>query len=374
MKVVHFIASIDKTGGGTTSYMKLLAEELAKFNFEQMVVSGLSKKPVEIKGVEVKFFESNSLTPFQNTRVKKLKVEYLSFLKKECPNLVHINGLWNYENSLFQKSAEELGIKVIISPHGMLEPYILNRNPLKKKLALLLYQNKSLKKAVALHATADTELKQIKKLGYNNESIIIPNGIETHTLPKKKWDNKLETTVKFLFLSRIHPKKGIDLLIKAVSMIEDTRIKVTIAGNGEHSYIEELKNLSVEYNVSDKFDFVGAVYGDKKWKLYCDSDVFVLPTHSENFGIVVAEALCIGIPVITTKGTPWSELDSEKCGWWVDLSLTNLVSSLKQALDLEYDDIKKMGENGINLIENKYTIQTVAKDMFRFYERCLNKN
>jgi glycosyltransferase involved in cell wall biosynthesis len=374
MKVIHFIASIDKTGGGTTAYMKLIAEELAKYNINQIIVSGHSDNPVEIDGVKLELFESMGLTPFHKTRVKILFRAYTAILELEKPDIVHVNGLWNYENSLFQKSAQLLNIKVILTPHGMLEPYILKRNTLKKKLALFLYQKQSLKNADAIHATAVSELDQIQKLGYYNPSVIIPNGIDTSVIPQKKWEiNKEIKTKNLLFLSRVHPKKGIDVLIKAVSKLEDKNLMITIAGNGEKDYINELKRQAKDYNVIEKFNFVGPLYGKEKWELYSKSDLFILPTHSENFGIVIAEALHIGLPVITTTGTPWKELQTNSCGWWIDLSVLNLVDTLKEVISLDNEALQEMGKNGMELIQKKYTIQTVTKAMFNFYNSCIIK-
>lgn len=371
MKVTHFIASIDKTGGGTTAYMKLIAEELGQFEIDQIIVAGNTENPVEIDCAKVVLLDSIALTPFHRKRVKLLFNHYTSFLKEEAPDLVHINGLWNYENSLFQKAAQKLKIKVIVSPHGMLEPYILKRNFLKKKVALFMYQDKALKNATAIHATASSELEQIKKLGYHNNSTIIPNGIETSLIPQKKWELSESGTRNLLFLSRIHPKKGIDMLIKAMSKLNSDKLKITIAGNGEDKYINDLIQLSKDCNVDKQFDFIGPIYGDEKWDLYCKSDVFVLPTHSENFGIVVAEALYIGLPVLTTTGTPWEELETHKCGWWINLSEDNLVRCLHEIIDLDNESLKEMGEQGVELIKNKYTIQSVTKAMYQFYQECV---
>ncbi|MFD1294225.1 glycosyltransferase [Lutibacter holmesii] len=374
MKVIHFIASIDKTGGGTTAYMKIVAEGLAKFNINQIIISGRSDNPVEIHGVKLKLFESLGLTPFHRVRVKGLLKSYISILKLEKPDIIHINGLWNYENSLFQKAAKSLNIKVILSPHGMLEPYILNRNSLKKKIALFLYQKQSLQKVDAIHATALSELEQIQSLGYHNPSIVIPNGIDTNVIPQKKWKINKEGKIKnLLFLSRVHPKKGIDLLIKAVSKLDNKYLRITIAGNGEEGYINELKKLTKDLSLTDQFNFVGPLYGNKKWELYGKSDVFILPSYSENFGIVIAEALHIGLPVITTTGTPWKELQTHHCGWWVDLSVSNLVSTLEEVIELDNELLQEMGENGKELIKMKYTVESVTKAMFSFYNSCISK-
>jgi hypothetical protein len=136
MKVIHFIAGIDKKEGGTSEYMRLLGLEL-KNHIEIIVATGVSPNPIDIAGVKIKFFETSVSRWF--TMLK----EFDQFLVSEKPDIVHINGIWSPQNWAFQKLAQELGIKVILSPHGMLEPWIMANNPLKKKIGLFLYQKES---------------------------------------------------------------------------------------------------------------------------------------------------------------------------------------------------------------------------------------
>lgn len=375
MKIVHFISAIDKSGGGTTAYMKLLAEELNKFDIVQSLFTGFSKQPVEIEGVSIHFFEFRGITPFQLGRVQKISKKFSEFLDREEPDIVHINGIWLYQNYLFQREAQKLGIKVVLSPHGMLEPYIMNRNSLKKKIALALFQNKAIQNANYLHATAQSELDNIEKLGYRKQSIIIPNGIKVDNIELKSDFDSSNRKRNFLFLSRVHPKKGIDLLIEAVAQLEDKgNINITIAGNGEKDYVDELKVLSERYKVASIFNFVGPVYGEAKWDLFRNADVFILPTHSENFGIVVAESLLVGVPVITTYGTPWKELNTQNCGWWINLSVDNLTETLQEVNNTSDQNLKDMGLNGRKLIVENYSIAAVANSMMEFYNSICNEN
>lgn len=359
MKVLHFIASVDKTGGGTTAYMQLLSIELKNI-LELIVVTGTSPNPIELKCVDVRFLDISLFRWFL------LKKEILELLKIEKPEIVHINGIWMPQTWLFQKCAQKLNIEVVLSPHGMLEPYILARHPLKKKIALALYQHKTIKKADYLHATAESELRHIRNLGYTQPAAIIPNGIDLSEVKVKTHYSKVKN---ILFMSRIHPKKGIELLIEAVSQINPSGINIIIAGEGDPDYVNKLKNFASEKGCSDKFNYIGGVYGNEKWELLKSADLFVLPTFSENFGIVVAEALAIGIPVITTTGTPWQELKTQKCGWWIDLSVPNLVKALSEAIEYTPEQLKEMGLRGRKLVEEKYDIKTISKSMVEFYNQ-----
>ena len=124
--------------------------------------------------------------------------------------------------------------------------------------------------------------------------------------------------------------------------------------------------------MSDYIEFMGGVYGDDKWDLYKKADLFVLPTHSENFGIVVAEALATGVPVITTKGTPWKELLEYNCGWYIDIGKKPLVEALKQFTELSDNELVTMGLNGRKLIERKFSCETIASQFVEMYKSLLH--
>ena len=118
--------------------------------------------------------------------------------------------------------------------------------------------------------------------------------------------------------------------------------------------------------------FCGGVYGDEKWRLFRCADVFVLPTYSENFGIVVAEALACGTPVITTIGTPWQDLEGMHCGWYTEIGVRPTTQALEAFLKLTEQELENMGRNGRRLVEEKYSSRRMAKEMLGLYER-MNK-
>ncbi len=364
MKVLHFIGSIDRNSGGTAVYLQLLTNELRNLT-EVIVVTGSSTNPISLSGINLKYINLNLFRWFQ------MKNEFRKLLESERPEVVHINGIWDPQNYLFQRVSKNLNIKVVLSPHGMLEPYILKRNPSKKKLALLLYQRYAIKTADILHVTANSELENIRKLGYKKPAMVIPNGLNTSEILERE---KLEgdcSYLKMLFLSRIHPKKGIEMLIKAVSRLKDLKFRIIIAGEGDSKYIASLEKLISENGLDRNILFFGGVYGDDKWSLYKQADVFVLPTYSENFGLVVIEALAAGVPVITTKGTPWEELETYKCGWWIELGVSQLANALKEAFYTSRVELRNMGERGRTLVENKYDSRALAKEMLNLYSTVL---
>lgn len=359
MKVIHYIPSFDRASGGTTAYMQLLARELGKLT-ELHVVTHISDNPVEMSNCQIHY-----VAGFKH--FLQMKREWTKLLHTIQPDVVHINCCWMPGCALTQKWAQKAGYKVVLTPHGMLEPWIVARHYWSRKVpALLLYQKNAVIKADCLHATAESEKENLLKLGYNHRIQIIPNGIDVeHIALKSSW----KRNKKILFLSRVHIKKGINFLIEAVAALKNelNGYQVIIAGEGEESYVNELKSLAGHLGIAAQIQFVGGVYGDKKWELFQDADSFVLPTHSENFGIVVAEALACGTPVITTKGTPWQELETCHCGWWTEIETEATIEALLSFLKLSEADLEAMGRNGRKLIEEKYSAKKMAKDMTELY-------
>ena len=227
-------------------------------------------------------------------------------------------------------------------------------------------------KANYLHATANSEKENLLKIGYNKNIEIIANGIEIEKITlKTSWKRRK----KILFLSRIHVKKGINFLIESIALLKNDLkdYVINIAGEGDENYINELKQLTIQLGIANYIHFIGGVYGEQKWKLFKEADLFILPTHSENFGIVVAEALACGTPVITTQGTPWKELESNHCGWWTAIGTEATTKALKDFLQQTETQLEQMGRNGRKLVEEKYSSQKMAYDMVNLYRKILEQ-
>jgi len=259
----------------------------------------------------------------------------------------------------------------------MLAPWSLSQKSAKKRLAWWLYQQRDLMSASALHATSKAELEDCRRAGYRNAIAVIANGTD---LPPASGEDLTSAGQRssagpvrtVLCLSRIHPVKGIALLIQAWARLRPAGWRLLIAGRDEGSHSVELTRLIADHGLYGSVEMVGAVDGDAKWTLIRSADLFVLPSHSESFGMVVAEALACEVPVITTRGTPWAELEEARCGWWIDRGVDPLTVALQRALDLPAADRRQMGVRGRQLIETRFTWNAVAREMAAFYERCLN--
>ncbi len=363
MKVIHFVTSIDRTAGGVSTSVAALASEEGK-HVEACIVTAPTQNPLSTRDVKV------IQVPLGMGRYWSVVRSFRRILAQEKPDLVHIHGIWDPQTWWFQKQAQKLGIPVVVSPRGMLEPWILRRNRHKKIPALLLYQRKAILRADYIHATAESERDNIMFLGLNGLIHTIPNGVDVSTTEiRTDWG----TNKKILYLSRIHVKKGIEILIRAVDALRDRLegYQVIIAGQGEESYIQSLDEMIRELKLEGIVRLAGGLYGEEKWDAYKTADFFVLPTFSENFGNVIVESLESGTPVITTWGAPWEELILEKCGWWIDLSLENLIEAMKQALVITPFEREQMGRRGRHLVESKYTIGQVTLRMIEFYKTVI---
>jgi glycosyltransferase involved in cell wall biosynthesis len=358
MKVIHVVGSLDISAGGPSRSVPQTCEQLSLLGVSIEIVTRSSSNPVKV----------NTSSKFKVVFKPIIQlIKYGFSLSKDQVDLIHLQHVWDPYVHIMAWVARLKGIPYIITPRGMLEPWILKQNPWKKKLGLFLYQRNDLKKAVLIHATCELEKKNIRNLGFENPISIIPNGVDLSEVKEVKTNYG---TKKIVFLSRIHPKKGIELLLQAWRTIDTADWTLEIAGNGEAAYIETLAQSAQDLK---NVQFVGPQFGEAKWDFLRSADVMVLPTHSENFGIVVAEALAVGVPVITTEGAPWADLNTTNCGWWINLSLVNLKRSLEQVMECSPTQIKKMGDNGQRLVKEKYDIKGVAKKMTELYKKILEK-
>jgi glycosyltransferase involved in cell wall biosynthesis len=174
-----------------------------------------------------------------------------------------------------------------------------------------------------------------------------------------------------LFLSRVHPIKGLPLLLEAMA-VERQRLRdwrLVIAGPDAVGHRHELAQQAERLGVSDMIEFVGLVADEKEKRgLLGSADLFVLPTHTENFGIVIAEALACGVPVVTTQGAPWRELEEHGCGWWVPVSARAIADALVDAATRPAAELRAMGERGRALVRSRYVWSIVAERSLVLYK------
>ena len=252
----------------------------------------------------------------------------------------------------------------VVSPRGTLSNWAMNSGSRIKVVFWPLVQRPSLKAVSCWHATSVEEYKDIRRLGFHEPVAIVPNGVDVPNFPSTR-NSEYRT---LLFVSRIHPKKGLDLLLPAWRVVQDhfRDWKLVIVGPDDGGYLQTVKQLAGDLGVQ-RVEFPGPLYGLEKWTAYHDADVFVLPTYSENFGMAVAEALAAGTPAIVSKGAPWEELASRGAGWWIDIGLDPLIECLRDVLARPRDRLEAMGRRGQDWMKSEFAWTHIATQMRSVY-------
>jgi glycosyltransferase involved in cell wall biosynthesis len=313
------------------------------------------------------------LAPIRHNIFHEFIIQYF-FIKKLCSEknieLIHLHGMWTPFLAVAALLAWFNGIPLIISPHGCLEPWALNFKKNKKNIALMTYQGAVLRAGSMFIATASQELESIRKLGYRQPIAVIPNGVDIDPITKR---DQQERVKKILFLSRVHPKKGLLDLVAAWAVVRQSGWKIVIAGGDEDGYRAIVEALVRTKGLESDFEFVGFVTGASKQACFDEATLFVLPTYSENFGIAVAEALANELPVITTTGAPWNDLLEYKCGWWVTPGVEGVSGALIKAMASSPEDLQAMGRRGRQLVINKYSWHQIGATGLEVSDWLLNQ-
>ena len=380
MKVLTFLTSISLKAGGPSRSVPMLVKGLAELGVDITLMTFWSED------MNTHAFDGT------NSKLKVLKPDFTrnqmeEYILSEKFDIIQMQSMWNPKYHMVAKIARKHNIPYLITPRGMLEPWSLTQSKWKKKLALFLYQMKDLQKSACIFTTSEMEAQHVRELGVKVPISVIPNGIETDGYPCRISFDGVKKQI--LFLSRVHLKKGIELLIDAFNKLhnEFPEWTVAIVGNGEPDYIEGLNQKVANLGLQDCMKIMDPVFGKSKIKLYHESSIFCLPSYSENFGMVIAEAMSCGVPCITTNGTPWQLLngesstmgatlgmlgDNKKTGWCIDLSVENLEKTIREAMCMDPKALYDMGQRGSRMINENFNYRSVAKKTKQLYKWILN--
>lgn len=294
---------------------------------------------------------------------------FINHLTKEVKNLknqdysviIHDHGLWQKSNIAAAWVAYSQKTPLVISSHGMLAPWALAHRAHKKQLAWLLYQHKILKLAKYIHVTALSEQQSVlSKLPLANIQNI-PLGTNI-TYQHSQHYNKTA-----LFLSRIHRVKGIEILIDAWKLSSPQGWQLKIAGPDEENYIATIKQKIKTLNLDESIQILDPVYDEEKINLYTKSSLFILPSYSENFGLVIVEAMMAGLPVITTNKTPWIDLDERGVGWTISPNVEELSKAITTATSIPANQRKTMGTTAREWMIHEFSWEKYQQEMNSLY-------
>lgn len=291
-------------------------------------------------------------------------------LEAFSPDIVHDNGLWLPHNHRLSSLASRHRLARIVSTRGMLEPWARRHKKWKKNFAWRFYQRRDLTDASALHATASKESQNLASLKLDVPIYVIPNGVDVPQLPLSP-DARVDSPRTAAFLGRLYPVKGLPLLINAWGRVRPRGWRLVLAGPDEAGHRAELEALIDRHDLAATISFAGSLTGAAKSQFLADADLFILPSFTESFGIVVAEALAHAVPVLTTNCTPWSMLGERGCGWTVDATVYGLAEGLREAVRHDIETLAAMGAKGRVWMASEFGWQHVAQQFMAAYQETL---
>lgn len=384
MKILHVVAGLWEHTGGPAEVIPKLCESLMRENCEVTLASidGPHSESIldcEKNGVEVLSFSVHNPSPIRYSS------DLATYIKNniEFFDVVHNHGHWLYPNWVAFKYAKKTGTPLVTTPHGTLVPGMLARSRLKKWLSWQLVDKYLIDYASVIHALSSAEKNEmVPKVGKVNckKIITIPNGVDIWSLKKPinlyRRFPQLDQKKIILFLSRVHPIKGIMDLLETWKLIcdQNTDWHLLVVGPIEKEIEFHLNKLLQEPQLKKSTTLAGPIYGSARKEVFALADVFILPSYGEGLPTVLLEALSCQLPVICTNECNFIEAESAGAAFSGSAGKDVLLSNLLKMLKLSDGDRKNMGKIGLELIKKKYLWKTVAQSWIKTYTKLLTNN
>jgi glycosyltransferase involved in cell wall biosynthesis len=384
MRVVQIIPSISLVYGGPSQMVLGLSAALAAAGVDVTILTTNSNGdngqqplnvplniPIEQDGYQIRYF---SCSPF---RRYKFSLELLQWLAKHAAefDIAHIHALFSPVSTAAAWVARSQHLPYILRPLGTLDPADLKKKKLLKKLYGWLLERPNLAGAAGIHFTSTLESQVSERFGVVTKDLIIPLGVKFLKTDISPVSPIQSSVTKILFMSRIDPKKGLNLLLPALEKLvaEGLNFNFILAGSNpqDPGYEAQISQWIKSSNLSDRTTITGFVSGKEKADLLQNADLFVLPSYYENFGIAVAEAMAAGIPVVISQGVYiWEEVEKAVAGWVTNLEINALSQTLRLALQ-DAGERQRRGKNGQQYARKSYSWQAIAQQTIQVYRRII---
>lgn len=384
MKILHVIDNVGEASGGTGEIIPRICHEQYKSGLDVMLAcrahGSISKTAVDAQenGVRFRFF-SGMVCRFNRIGFSFEMMFGLGRLIRDC-DVVHIHSGWMFPVWWAAHCARKYRKPYVMMPHGSLEPARLIFSRWKKMIVGWLFDRRIYREASMVWVTAESEVVGVRQYGATCPIRIVPLGLDVQPYIESRRDFDLlkrlgvATDKKLLlYFSRITKFKGLDLLANVWRDLafEFPDWQLVIAGPDDyHGYRREIEPQFASKCPVLSFVFTGPVYGKDKYNVLKSASAFVLPTRNENFSIAVAEALASAVPVVCTKGAPWSSIDGV-CGCWVDVSEGAIREGLRKILAMSCDERNKLGLSGRALVVGAYSWSAIQQVMIESYKEIL---
>ena len=294
-------------------------------------------------------------------------------------DLVHVHAIFSYASTIAMAIARILKVPYLNMPHGLLCKWSLQQSKLRKQIYLNVIERSNLLHSQSLHFTTQQEQEEFNLLKLNISSFILPLGVQIPTLIPDA-QSQLHELLQIpdlcpilLFMSRIHPKKGLEYLIESLGKLKEYNFALVIAGSGEPIYVQQIQDLLVTHGISDRTHLVGFVEGEIKNLYLQGSDLFTLTSHSENFGIAAIEALAAGMPVLITDGVAIAPIVKEQAfGYVTKLEINAIVSTIQEFFD-HPQIAKQKGYLAQQYIAEHYAWAKIAHNLATIYQNQITR-
>ncbi|MEM9531229.1 MAG: glycosyltransferase [Pseudomonadota bacterium] len=382
LRVLHVIPSLSPLRGGPSAALPPLVRALNDAGCQAGVLTtndhGPDNRSLPLgrwhdeAGVPVLAFERRrrGIRWFDEHIVCPEAISWLREHHQEW-DVLHVHAVFSYLSTQSMRWARRLGKPYLCRPLGQLCHWSLGQRSGRKRLYLKLLERANLEGADAVHFTSRKELEECAEVGLRVRGLVVPHGIEP--VPNAG-SERSAGPFRLLFLSRLHPKKGIDLLLAALSQIDvpPRGLRLDIAGAGDAPYEAELKARVAALKLASRVHFIGWVDGDRKRELLAQAHLMVLPSHSENFGVAVLESLAHGTPVLlSTEVGLAEEVAGAGAGLVVERDAGALADALKRLL-AEPEQLTRMGQNGLALAREHFAWPAVAGALKNIYRKVGN--
>ncbi len=384
MKILHFIDIFDFSLGGIVQFVFQQVRALAQHDQQVTLVAGQGTDLPEswrhaTNGQYPVAIELTGKPGIQGRLSSRQLHQFIDLARQS--DIVHLHGTWILGNVQIARQLVRLKKPIIVSTHGMLDDWSLSQKSIKKQIFLQLFGKRYIRRAARVHCTAAAERQQvIKNLGFEPPITIIPPIIElpawgdSHRTELLSTELGLATTApRIVFLSRLLPNKGPEILLDALALVKQQGqvFQAIMVGPGEESYVQGLRNQAQRLGLQGDVHWLGMQREPYKTACYRESDVYVLPTIQENFGIVLVEAMAMGLPIVTTRGTDvWQELES-RGATIVDRSAAAIAGAIRETIH-SLDACRERAATSAQQVRQWLDPIRVCKEYLKMYQQALS--
>ena len=388
MKVLFVIPFLGSVYGGPSNSVVSLAQALGQQGVELDVISttanGSTRLDVPVETwIEKSFYRIQyfSYWNFLDYKISRSLTQWL-FQNISDYDLVHTHTIFSYSILLANLLSQLYQIPYIMTPRGMVEPWALAYKSWKKKPYFNFFEKPAFQRANAIHVLTSAEANSIQKIGLNSPLALVPNGVSQKDFdvladPEIFYQQFPKTRDKtlILFLGRIDPKKGLDLLAIAFSKIraEFPNTHLILAGPDNIDFSPIVKDYFAEVSCLEAVTFTGMLTGTLKYAALAAANLYVAPSYSEGFSLSVLEGMASGLPCVITTGCNFPEAGIKKAALVVDIDATQIADALFWCL-ANSEEAKQMGDRARQFVFENYTWDNISKIMIKTYKDILTKN